>query len=103
MPTDHTERAAYVVSGTVAHDGMCYAAGQLLVFAGGGEPVIAAEDGPARVMLLGRASIGPRFIWWNLVSSRRERVEQAKANWQSGRMPLPPGDEREFIPLPDEP
>ena len=48
-------------------------------------------------------SIGPRFIWWNLVSSRRERIEQAKADWQSGRMPLPPEDDREFIPLPDEP
>jgi redox-sensitive bicupin YhaK (pirin superfamily) len=82
---------------------MRYAAGQLLVFSGGGEPVTAAEDGPARVMLLGGASIGPRFIWWNLVSSSRERIAQAKADWQSGRMPLPPGDDSEFIPLPDEP
>ena len=70
----------------MVHDGVRYPAGRMLVFADGGEPVIAAEDGPARVMLLGGASIGPRFIWWNLVSSRRERIEQAKADWKSGRM-----------------
>ena len=75
----------------------------MLVFAEGGEPVITAEDAPARVMLLGGANIGPRFIWWNLVSSRSERIEQAKADWQSGRMTLPPDDNREFIPLPDYP
>jgi len=103
MPTGHAERAAYVVSGTVVHDSVRYSAGRMLVFAGGGEPVIAAENGPARVMLLGGVSIGPRFIWWNLVSSRRERIEQTKAEWQSGRMKLPPDDDREFIPLPDEP
>jgi redox-sensitive bicupin YhaK (pirin superfamily) len=103
MPTDHAERAAYVVSGTVVHDGVRHEAGRMMVFADGGEPVISAEDAPARVMLLGGANIGPRFIWWNLVSSRRERIEQAKADWKSGRMALPPGDDREFIPLPDDP
>jgi redox-sensitive bicupin YhaK (pirin superfamily) len=91
-----------VVSGTVVHDGARHEAGRMLVFANGGEPVISAEDAPARVMLLGGASIGPRHIWWNLVSSRRERIEQAKAEWKSGRMALPPDDDREFIPLPDE-
>jgi redox-sensitive bicupin YhaK (pirin superfamily) len=103
MPTDHAERAAYVVSGTVVHDGVRHEAGRMLVFADGGEPMISAEDMPARVMLLGGANIGPRFIWWNLVSSRRGRIEQAKADWKSGRMALPPGDDREFIPLPDDP
>ncbi len=103
MPTDHAERAAYVVSGTIVHDGVRHAAGRLLVFAGGGEPVVTAEDGAVRLMLLGGASIGPRFIWWNLVSSRRERIEQAKADWKSGRMALPPDDNREFIPLPEDP
>jgi redox-sensitive bicupin YhaK (pirin superfamily) len=103
MPTDHTERAAYVVSGTVVHDGTRHTAGRLLVFASGGEPAITAEDGPARLMLLGGAGVGPRFIWWNLVSSRSERIEQAKADWKSGRMALPPDDDREFIPLPEDP
>ena len=77
MPTNHAERAAYVVSGVVVHDGVRHEAGRMLVFADGGEPVITAEHGPARVMLLGGASVGPRFIWWN-VSSRRERIEQAR-------------------------
>ena len=103
MPPEHAERAAYVVSGNVTHDGTRYPAGRMLVFAEGGEPVIAAEDGPARVMLLGGANIGPRFIWWNLVSSRQDRIEQAKADWKSGRMALPQDDNSEFIPLPEDP
>jgi redox-sensitive bicupin YhaK (pirin superfamily) len=103
MPAEHEERAAYVVSGAVSHDGVRYEAGKLLVFAPGGEPVITADADAARVMLLGGANIGPRFIWWNLVSSRRERIEQAKADWTAGRMALPPGDDQEFIPLPDDP
>ncbi|MEJ0019630.1 MAG: pirin family protein [Acetobacteraceae bacterium] len=103
MPVEHAERAAYVVHGSVSHEGSRYPAGQMLVFADGGEPVISADDGPARVMLLGGANIGPRFIWWNMVSSRRERIEQAKDDWRSGRMALPPDDNSEFIPLPDEP
>ncbi len=103
MPADHDERAAYVVSGSVVHDDVRHEAGRMLVFADGGEPAITAEYAPARVMLLGGSNIGPRFIWWNLVSSRSERIEQAKADWQAGRMALPPDDNREFIPLPDDP
>jgi redox-sensitive bicupin YhaK (pirin superfamily) len=103
MPADHAERAAYVVSGTVEHDGVRYPAGRLLVFTTGGEPAVTAVDGPARLMLLGGANIGQRFIWWNLVSSRQERIEQAKADWKSGRMALPQDDNGEFIPLPDDP
>jgi hypothetical protein len=103
LPADHAERAVYVVAGTVEHDGVRHQAGRLLVFAAGGEPVVTAEDGPARLMLLGGASIGPRFIWWNLVSSRQGRIEQAKADWKSGRMTLPPDDNSEFIPLPEDP
>ncbi len=102
LPADHAERAVYVVSGTVGHDGVNHSAGRLLVFTEGGEPVVTAEDGPARLMLLGGANIGPRFIWWNLVSSSQERIEQAKADWKSGRMALPQDDNAEFIPLPDD-
>jgi redox-sensitive bicupin YhaK (pirin superfamily) len=103
LPAEHAERAVYVVSGSVAHEGVRHPAGRLLVFAEGGEPVVTAEEGPARLMLLGGAGIGPRFIWWNLVSSRQERIEQAKADWKAGRMALPPDDNGEFIPLPDDP
>jgi redox-sensitive bicupin YhaK (pirin superfamily) len=103
MPADHAERAAYVVSGAVEHEGVRHEAGRMLVFAAGGEPVVTAVDGPVRLMLLGGANIGPRFIWWNLVSSRQERIEQAKADWKAGRMALPQDDNAEFIPLPEDP
>ena len=103
LPAEHAERALYVVSGSVTHEAVRHPAGRLLVFAAGGEPVVTAEDGPARLMLLGGAGIGPRFIWWNLVSSRQERIEQAKADWKAGRMTLPPDDNNEFIPLPEDP
>ena len=103
LPAEHAERAAYVVSGSVDHDGVRHQAGRMLVFAPGGEPVLSAADGPVRLMLLGGENIGPRYIWWNFVSSRLERIEQAKADWRAGRLPLPPSDAAEFIPLPDEP
>lgn len=102
LPAEHAERAAYIVSGTLEHENARYEAGRMLVFAPGGEPVITAVS-PVRVMLLGGAPIGPRFIWWNLVSSRQERIEQAKADWKAGRMALPPEDSAEFIPLPEDP
>ncbi len=53
-------------------------------------------------VLLGGEPAGERFIWWNFVSSRKERIEQAKADWKAGRIPLPPNDDAEFIPLPEE-
>ncbi|HEX4160278.1 MAG TPA: pirin family protein [Rhizomicrobium sp.] len=102
LPPEHDERAAYVVGGCLETGGRAYEAGNLLVFAGSNGPTIAAES-PVRVMLLGGASVGPRHIWWNLVSSSRERMEAAKADWRAGRMKLPPGDDQEFIPLPDDP
>ncbi len=99
MPVGHSERAAYIVSGTVAFEGEVHAAGKLLVFKAGGEPSLTAVDGPARLMLLGGEPLGERFMWWNFVSSRKERIEQAKADWIAGRMSLP-AEETEFIPLP---
>jgi len=56
---------------------------------------------PARLMLLGGQTLGPRHIWWNFVSSSKERIEQAKQDWRAGRFGAVPGDP-EFIPLPDE-
>jgi redox-sensitive bicupin YhaK (pirin superfamily) len=99
MPVGHAERAAYIVSGAVAFDGEIYPAGKLLVFKPGGEPSVRAVDGPARLMLLGGEPLGTRFMWWNFVSSRKERIEEAKADWLAGRMSLP-AEETEFIPLP---
>ncbi|MDR3494546.1 MAG: pirin family protein [Ancalomicrobiaceae bacterium] len=100
LPPDYSERGAYIVSGHIRFDGEIYEAGRMLVFKPGGEPAIEAVGGPARVMLLGGEPLGPRFMWWNFVSSHQERIDEAKADWASGRMALPV-EETEFIPLPE--
>lgn len=102
LPDDHAERAAYVAKGAIVVEGETYRAGQLVVF-GPGSARIDTGQGPARVMLLGGEPVGPRHIWWNFVSSGLDRIEQAKADWQAGRMPLPASDNSEFIPLPEPP
>lgn len=102
LPDGYSERAAYVVSGTVEVDGSDYDAGRMLVFAPGRAASIVAKR-PAVLMLLGGEPLGERFIEWNFVSSSKERIEQAKADWRAGRMKLPDLDHDEFIPLPDEP
>ena len=98
----YPERAAYIVAGTVDVDGQTYNAGQLLVFAPGA-PILFSAPTPSVVMLLGGEPIGERYVEWNFVSSSRERIEQAKADWRAGRMKLPVHDDREFIPLPPDP
>ena len=73
----------------------------MLVFAKGAEVALHAPVA-ARIVLLGGAPLqGERHIWWNFVSSSRERIERAKRDWKEGRFPKVPGDEAEFIPLPD--
>jgi redox-sensitive bicupin YhaK (pirin superfamily) len=94
------ERAVYVAAGGLEVDGTAVRAGQMAVLARG-EPGILHATQPSAVLLLGGESVGPRFIDWNFVSSSRERIEQAKADWQAGRMKLPDLDHGEFIPLPD--
>jgi redox-sensitive bicupin YhaK (pirin superfamily) len=102
LPAEYPERAAYIVSGVVDIDGETFAAGRMLVFAPG-QPVLFTAVAPAVVMLLGGEPLGERFIEWNFVSSSRDRIEQAKADWRAGRFSLPPSDNREFIPLPEGP
>ena len=102
LPVEYSERAAYVVAGEVEIEGQRFATGQMPVFAPGSAILFTALS-PATVMLLGGEPIGPRFIEWNFVSSRQERIEQAKADWRAGRMKLPDRDNREFIPLPGDP
>jgi redox-sensitive bicupin YhaK (pirin superfamily) len=102
LPAEYPERAAYVAQGSVTIDGRDLHAGQLAVFAPGQTvPVTAVTD--AIVMLLGGEPVGPRFIEWNFVSSSKDRLEQAKADWRAGRMKLPDADHDEFIPLPPDP
>ncbi|MET0535345.1 MAG: pirin family protein [Steroidobacter sp.] len=102
MCSGYAERAIYVASGKVAIEGEQYEAGQMAVVAPGSMPAITATE-HSIVMLLGGEPVGPRHIWWNFVSSRQERIEQAKADWRAGRIQLPVNDDQEFIPLPDEP
>ena len=102
LPVAYTERAAFVVSGTVVVDGGEYTTGQMLVFNPGTEATLACNS-PATLMILGGEPLGQRYIEWNFVSSSRERIEQAKADWRAGRMKLPDFDHDEFIPLPADP
>lgn len=102
LPAEYPERAAYVAQGVVEVDGRQLQAGQMAVFAPG-QPVLFTAVTPAIVMLLGGEPVGPRFIEWNFVSSSKDRIEQAKADWRVGRMKLPDADDDEFIPLPGDP
>ncbi|MGX9571724.1 pirin family protein [Mesorhizobium sp. f-mel] len=101
IPADAEERAIYTLEGEVSISGDRFPAERLLVFRPGDEIVVSSEGG-AHFMLFGGASLGSkRYIWWNFVSSSKERIEQAKEEWKTGRFDIVPGDEEEFIPLPD--
>jgi len=102
LPADHEERALYLAEGTVELDGLVCGPGELLVFRPGSELTVRALT-PARMLFLGGEPMdGPRYIFWNFVSSSQERLEEAKADWRERRFaPVP--EETEFIPLPEEP
>jgi redox-sensitive bicupin YhaK (pirin superfamily) len=101
VPEGVPELAAYLVSGAMRCAGQEYAPHRMLVFRPGATPELEAVS-DARLALLGGAPLpGGRHIWWNFVSSRKERIEQAKADWKEGRFPEVPGDAEEFIPLPE--
>ena len=103
LDADHEERALYVVDGTVEIAGDKFEAGRLLVFKPGDRVTIKAATDAHFVIVGGAPMDGPRHIWWNFVSSRKERIEQAKAEWTAGHFGKVPGDEIEFIPLPEKP
>jgi redox-sensitive bicupin YhaK (pirin superfamily) len=100
LDPDYEERAVYVVDGEVEIAGDHFEAPRLLIFRPGDRITVTAKNA-ARVMFLGGTALeGPRHLWWNFVSSRQERIEQAKEDWRSGRFAAVP-NESEFIPLPD--
>ena len=101
LPKEHSERGIYIVKGSIEESGITYTQGKMLVFGKGVDPAIIAKE-HTTLMLLGGEPLGERFIWWNFVSSRKERIEQAKEDWKQGRIILPPNDNKEFIPLPDD-
>jgi redox-sensitive bicupin YhaK (pirin superfamily) len=99
LDADYEERAIYVVAGAIDIAGDRFESGRLLTFRPGDRISVLALS-QARLMLLGGESMdGPRHIWWNFVSSRKDRIEDAKAAWREGRFDSVPG-EHEFIPLP---
>lgn len=97
---DHVERAAYVIDGEVEIAGDRFGGSKLLVFKPGDRITIRAVTDTHVTLFGGEPLDGPRHIWWNFVSSRNDRIEQAKAEWASGHFQKVPGDEIEFIPLP---
>ena len=99
LPGGHREQAAYVARGEIEYGGQTYVPGQLLVFGDDADAVITAHT-KSTLMIFGGEPLGERHIFWNFVSSRKERIEQAKADWAAGRIPLPPEDNQEWIPLP---
>jgi redox-sensitive bicupin YhaK (pirin superfamily) len=101
IPTGHTERALYIATGAVELGGVTYGAGKMLVLGADASRVRAVEH--SAVMVLGGEPLGERFIYWNFVSSSKDRLAQAAADWKAGRMKLPDADDAEFIPLPDDP
>ena len=100
VPSGYTERGLFVVEGAVEVGGRTLATGPVITLEPGAAVTLRAAQ-PARVMILGGESVGERHVWWNFVSSSRDRIEQGKADWQAGRFGTVPGDEVEFIPLPE--
>jgi len=101
LPKEHSERGVYVAKGSIEVNGQSYEEGKMLVFSKGVDPILYAKEN-STLMLMGGEPLGERFIWWNFVSSRKERIEQAKEDWKQGRIILPPNDNKEFVPLPED-
>jgi redox-sensitive bicupin YhaK (pirin superfamily) len=101
LPTDHVERGVYVAEGSIMVSGETHEAGRLVVFHPR-DPIVITSAGGARFMMLGGEPMdGPRYVWWNFVSSSKEKIEAAKDDWKRARFAIVPGDEKEFIPLPE--
>lgn len=108
LPDEHEDRGLYIVEGEVSIAGQTFAAGQMMVFRPGDAITVAAGPTGARLMMLGGATLsGPRYVWWNFVSSSAEKIEHAKEQWRRGhwgvgQFDLPPDDRNEFTPLPTD-
>jgi redox-sensitive bicupin YhaK (pirin superfamily) len=101
LDDEHEERAIYVAEGVLGCDGRTFRPGSLIVIRPGASAVVTTEE-PTRLMFVGGAKLGgERHIWWNFVSSSKERIERAKDDWRNERFPPIPGDDLERIPLPD--
>lgn len=101
LPPEYSERAVYVAAGSAEVAGQALNAGQMAILDPGKEATIKATQA-ATVMVLGGEPIGEKFMLWNFVSSSKDRLQQAKEDWQAGRMKLPDADNQEFTPFPEE-
>lgn len=105
MPDNHEDRGVFIVQGSITVAGQDYKQGQMMVFRPGDAITLEAGLIGARLILLGGETLnGPRHIWWNFVSSSKDKIEAAKqawieGDWEHGRFKLPPGDDQEFIPI----
>lgn len=106
LPDEHEDRGLYITEGAVEIAGETFAAGRMMIFRPGDRITVTAGAGGARLMMLGGATLnGPRHVWWNFVSSSKDKIDAARrdwerADWGRGRFVLPAGDDREFIALP---
>ena len=100
LPADHPEQALYVAGGLIEAGNVRYGQGQLLILPAGMRSSVHATSDARLILLGGEPMDGPRHIWWNFVSSSKDRIEQAKQDWKLNRFPAVPG-ETEFIPLPE--
>jgi redox-sensitive bicupin YhaK (pirin superfamily) len=100
LPVEHAERSIYLLSGEIEIAGEVFGPFRLLIFRPEDQITIRARTDSRFIMAGGEPLDGPRHIWWNFVSSSKERIEQAKADWAAGRFGIVPHDEAEFIPLP---
>jgi len=99
IPNGHKERALYIATGAVELDGLRHESGRMLVLGAAASRVKALEQ--STVMVLGGEPVGERHLFWNFVSSSKERLAQAASDWTAGKMKLPDADDQEFIPIPD--
>lgn len=108
LPDDHEDRGLYITQGSIEIAGEVFEEGRMMVFRPGDPVRVRAGERGARLMALGGATMNEeRYIWWNFVSSSKDKIEEAKeawkaANWENGPFALPPGDEGEFIPISDD-
>lgn len=101
IPVEIAERAVYILDGSLTIAGETYSSGRMVVLAPSCRATVSADQN-ALVMVIGGAPLdGPRHLYWNFASTSKERIERAKADWREGRFDTVPGDEDEFIPLPD--
>ena len=102
LPAQYPDRAVYVVSGDVGIDGVSFGSGEIAVLTTGETGCVSAITKSRVAIFAGEPLEGPRYLWWNFVSSRRERLEQAREDWKHRRFPLIPGDSEDRIPAPGE-